>query len=47
MCGDSHQPPAPYSHLCIQVGMLVLKKVALLGGSLVSIVLKNRAQVML
>lgn len=44
MCGDGHQPPASHSHFCIQVGMLVLKKVALLGGSLVSVVLSQRSR---
>lgn len=43
MCGDGHQPPSPHSHFCIQVRMLVLKKVALLGGSLVSVVLSQRS----
>lgn len=41
MCGDSHQPPAPHGHFCIQVRMQMLKEVVLLGGSLVSMVLSQ------
>lgn len=41
MCSDGHQPPAPHGHLCIQVGMQILKKVVLLGENLLSIVLSQ------
>lgn len=41
MCSDGHQPSAPYGHFCIQVGMLVLKVLALLEGSLISLMLSQ------
>lgn len=41
MRGDRHQPPAADGHFCVQVGTLVLKKAALRGGSLRSVVLSQ------